>query len=44
MGTRGGRAGGALVDARAVPTARKKTAAAARLGRDGTGGKAGCLG
>lgn len=43
MGTRGGRAGGALVNARAVPTTRKKTAAAARLERDGAGGKAGCL-
>lgn len=36
--------GGALTDARAVPTARKKTAAAARLERDGAGGKVGCLG
>lgn len=44
MGTRGGRAGGALVDARAVPTASKKTAAEARLERDGAGGKAGRLG
>lgn len=44
VGTRGGTAGGALVDARAVPTARKKTAAAAKLEREHAGGKAGCLG